>query len=405
MRNIYRYLNRQVQVILLAILAGVCIILASCSSDENTTPPVITKVTKLDKASIVKDSTFTETFPGQMIVIHGENFNKVLTVFFNGKPAYFNSNYTTSKTIIIEIPADAETAATNPDVPNTIRVVTAAGEASFNFRLLVSGPEIYSVSNELPNPGSYITLYGKRFYVIEKVLFPGNVEGTNVTVKGDSIITVQVPQDIVAGDLILVNEFGRDTVSFGDRTGMIADFDGLNPYGGGATAVQNDPSAYPGNQGYYVTMEGGPIAPWNNEFWNAGRQIYLNDSQLLPAAELGNSVSNYVMKFEIYVKEPWASGSLMINPTADWSHLARYRPWEVGTKSKPFITSGWRTVTIPLNMFKSDGSWGSPAAALSDLLGTEGKGPLAFMFWNDSPEKVNKFAFALDNVRIVRQRK
>lgn len=405
MRNLYKYLNKEVRVTLLTILAAISIILASCSNDDNPQPPVITKVTKVDKASIAKDSTFTETFPGQMIVIHGENLNNVLMVYFNDKPAYFNSNYTTSKSIIIDIPGDAETAATDPDVSNTIRVVTKAGEASFNFRLLVSGPEIYSVSNELPNPGSYIKLYGKRFYVIDKVLFPGNVEGTNITVKGDSILTVQVPQDIVAGDLILVNEFGRDTVAFGDRTGMIADFDSHNPYGGGATAVQDDPVAYPGNQGNYVTMEGGPIGAWNNEHWNPGRQIYLNKSKLIPAAELNNSINDYVLKFEIYVKEPWVRGSLAINPTGDWSHLGRYRPWEVGNTSRVFtVSGGWTTVTIPLNKFKSCGGWCDPATSLSELLGAEGNEPMVFMFWNDSPEKMDKFAFAIDNIRIVKHK-
>jgi len=406
MKNIYNYSNNRMKSALAFILVVMCIILASCNNDDARGMPVITKVTKTDPASIAKDSTFTETYPGQMIVIHGENFNDLQKVYFNGEEAYFNSNYTTSKSIIITVPEDAETAATNPDVPNTIRVVTSHGEATFSFRLLVDAPQIYSVSNEFANPGSYITLYGKRFYVIDKVLFPGNLEGTNVTVKGDSILTVQVPHDLaVGGDLIIVNQFGRDTVSFHNTKGMICDFDEINTYGWGATAVQDDEVAYPGNQGKYVTMELANIGPWDNQWWNAGRQIFIKETRLIPEEELTNSINDYALKFEIYAKEPWNYGTLMINPRSAWAFLAPYRPWKVGaSSSKPFSTSGWQTVTIPLNMFKTNNGSGSPAASLSALLGDTGIGTFQFMFWNDGEGTIDKFAIAIDNIRIVKHK-
>jgi hypothetical protein len=213
--------------------------LVSCSEDEQFGSPIITKITKTNPASIAKDSTFVASFPGQMIVIHGENFQGLRNVYFNGMDAYFNSNYTTSRSIVITIPEDAPTAATNPEVSDNITIVTTHGEATFNFRLLVDAPEVLRVSNEFADPGNVITLYGRRFYVIEKVLFPGNVEASILDIAGDSILTVQVPNDLqTGGDLVIVNEFGSDTVSFRDETGMISNFDDLNPYGWGATAVQ-----------------------------------------------------------------------------------------------------------------------------------------------------------------------
>lgn len=406
MKKLYKYSNKQLRAALIFLLSGVCIIVASCNNndDELAGPPVITKITKTDPESIAKDSTFTETFPGQMIVIHGENLNDLQTVYFNGEQAYFNSNYTTSKSIIITIPADASTAATDPDVPNTIRVVTGHGEVTFSFRLLVRPPQILNVSNEFANPGSSITLYGKRFYVIDKVLFPGNLEETNFTVKGDSILTVQVPHDLATGgDLIIVNEFGRDTVPFRNKKGMICNFDEINPYGWGATDVKDDATAYPENQGKYATMEFANIEPWDTQWWNTGRQINLTETTLIPQAELANPINEYALKFEIYVKEPWNYGTLLINPRTAWKYFAAYRPWKVGTTTKAFATAGWRTVTIPLNTFKTNNGTGTAATTLAELLGDTGKGTFQFMFYNDTAGTIGNFASAIDNIRIVHQ--
>lgn len=401
----------------LILVAMFLTMLGSCSTDDgNMAPPVISKVTKTDPASLAKDSTFTEAFPNQMIVIHGENFNGLKKVYFNGMDAYFNSNYTTSTNIIITIPEEAPTAATDPEVPNNIRVVTTHGEATFDFQLLVDAPVIYGVSNEFAFPGSTINIYGSNFYAIDEISFfsssGGNsttVQGSGISVVGDSIISIRVPENLSVQDSIAVtNEFGTDTFPFHNEAGMISNFDDLNLYSWGATAVQDDPMAYPGNRGNYVTMEFAEVGAGDWAWWNPGRSINLNPSQLLPADELDKPIENYVMKFEIYVREPWHHGNLMILPQNSSEFVHLYQPWKVNeTTTKAFSTEGWETVTIPLDQFLTkengqDGT-GGPAPNLSALLGATGNASLNFYFVNNSAVPIDNFAIAIDNIRIVKK--
>lgn len=395
--------------VVLVVLCAISTYLVSCKDDTNIGPPVITKVTRTEPLSIAKDSTFTASFANRIIVIHGERLDGLTEVYINGLKSYFNANYTTSTNIIVTIPANVPTAATDPNVPNQIRIVTTHGEATFSFRVLVPAPVVSAVSNEFASPGSTIQLSGSNLYVIQKVIFPGNVQATNVKAATDgTLITVDVPANATTGGkLIVVNEFGADTVTFRDPTGMICDFDTKNTYSWGATTIASDAVLYPGAQGKYAAMEFGNIAAgnWNN--WESGRSINLNASQLLPASELANPVANYSMKFELYVKKSWTAGTLMVNPRAAWTYVALYRPWMVNaTTTKEFTTPGWITVTIPLNRFltKKDGKdgTGDPAPNLGALLSATGNGTMQFMFNNDSGVAQPGFATAVDNIRIVR---
>ena len=415
MNNIHKSSQWQLKGLLPFILAGIFLSFAACSNDDvDMGPPVISKITKTDPVSIGKDSTFTEAFPNQMIVIHGENFDGLRSVYFNGMEAYFNSNYTTNNSIIVTIPEEAPTAATNPEVPDNIRVVTTHGEAAYDFQLLVDAPVISGISNEFAFPGSTINIRGSNFYNIEEVSFlpgaggnPTIVQGSEISVVGDSIINVRVPENLSEGDsLAVTNEFGTDTFSFHSESGMISNFDDLNLYSWGATAVQDDPMSYPGNRGSYVTMEVANIGGGDWSWWNPGRSINLNPSQLLPADELDNPIEDYVMKFEIYVREPWHHGNLMILPQNSWEYVHLYQPWKVNeTTTKAFSTEGWKTVTIPLNQFLTkengqDGT-GDPAPNLSALLGATGNASLNFYFVNNSATLIENFAIAIDNIRIV----
>lgn len=407
MKNVYKTPFKIMVKPAILMLTGLFMILFSCKKDnDNIGMPVISKITRTSPESIAKDSTFTQSFPGTMIIIHGENFNDLKKVYFNGKDTYFNMNYTTNRSIVITIPADAPTLATDPEAPDLIRVVTGHGETTFSFKLLVEAPIIYSVSNEFAKAGTQITLYGKRFFQIEKVMFPGGLEGTEMSIKGDSLIMVKVPANLTTGgSLIISNEFGADTVSFQNKANMISNFDEVNNYSWGATAIQDNPAPYPGNNGQYAVMQFANVSPGNFSWWEGGRSVNLNPSQQIPQAELSNSINDYVMKFEIYVKEPWSAGTLMIQPQGSWTYINLYRPWKISaTSTKAFVTEGWRTVTVPLNMFLTkennlDGT-GDPAPNLAALLGATGNSALNFIFVNDGVTEVAKFDIAIDNIRI-----
>ncbi len=150
------------------ILAGV--VFFSCKKDNSGSSgqPVITQVRAVD--STRRDSTFDQALPGALIVIQGNNLGGLQKVYFNDTAAYFNPVYATSTNIIINIPSTAQTAATNPNVPSTIKVVTDHGTATYSFKLYLDPPYINSISFD--NSGTLVYIDGGNFEGIQKITFP-----------------------------------------------------------------------------------------------------------------------------------------------------------------------------------------------------------------------------------------
>ena len=93
-----------------------------------------------------RDSLFTQAVPGTLIVIEGNNFGGLQAVYFNDTSAYFNPSYVTSTNIIITIPSTAQTAATNPNVQNIIKVVTDHGTTTLFFQTLSASAFYISIT-------------------------------------------------------------------------------------------------------------------------------------------------------------------------------------------------------------------------------------------------------------------
>src|SRR6185503_18574166 len=110
----------------------VATVIFSCKKEDSGIPS-ISGVRTVDPAT--KDSLFTRAIPGTLIVVQGHNFGGLQAVIFNDSSAYFNPAYATSTNIIVRIPATAQTAAANPNVPSTIKVVTNHGTATYTFTL------------------------------------------------------------------------------------------------------------------------------------------------------------------------------------------------------------------------------------------------------------------------------
>jgi hypothetical protein len=140
----------------------------ACKKDKASGPPVINQVRSVD--STKKDSFFLRAVPGSLIVIQGSNFSGLQAVLFNDTSAYFNPAYCTNNNIIITIPGTAQTAATNPNVPNTIKVITDHGTAIYTFTLYLYPPVISSIAFD--NSGSLVYINGNNFQGVQKIRFP-----------------------------------------------------------------------------------------------------------------------------------------------------------------------------------------------------------------------------------------
>src|SRR5450432_2131036 len=98
------------KIVLFLIMAG--FVFYACKKDDNNGPPIIKNIRAVDTTK--RDSFFLRAMPGTLIVIQGNNFSGLKAVYFNDTLAYFNPVYVTNTTIIVTIPATAQTKATNP---------------------------------------------------------------------------------------------------------------------------------------------------------------------------------------------------------------------------------------------------------------------------------------------------
>lgn len=491
--------------LLITVIAVVAFLPIACKKDAGSSgQPVVTGVRSIDTTK--RDSLFTQATPGTLIVIEGNNFGGLQAVYFNDTSAYFNPSYVTSTTIIITIPSTAQTAATNPDVKNVIRIVTDHGETSYSFSLYLppptinsisfdnSGSVVYingnnfegiqkitfpvsgndtalsyevnktftqitaeipsgtpfpdsirvyctfgtaaysypppmsitSVSNENGTAGTSVTVTGTNFVGIDKVLFPGGLEGSNIVVNSVNQLTVTVPAGITTTDSLRVQgTLGSatspqlfDSYITHPSPGYLTDFEtqwntdntGFVGWTGGYAPPETANTTYPGaSNGTGILLQSSPMSA-NAGPTSQGNPGLLQLNDVPWVSNTSASIAGYSLKFELYVATPWTKGEVWIS-VGDWygwsSYTARYAPWETAD-GNTFQPAGWVTVTIPLTQFiKGNEFWqtswnpaGSPASKFSDYPSTA----LVFMIANDKAESVpaNSINLAIDNVRIVK---
>ena len=398
------------RILILFVIA--CIAFMSCKEDEPG-PPVITQVRLPDPDKA--DSTFTQADPGTLIVIQGENLGGLLHVYFNNYEASFNSVFATDNNIIVRIPDEAPTEVIDPDVPHEIRVVTDHGEATFTFSLTPPPPDIYYISNENAAPGTEIFILGSNFYLVEKIIFPGDIETTDFTVSSNAkTITLSIPQAATeSGKIKIVTSYHtvEAPMSFNDLSGegMLCNFDGINSYIWGCQ-ISSDNVAFPGARGSFAHLVSSNIGAGNYTWWEDNRVCFLDSIQVIAPENLGDLFSQYALKFEFSVNEIWNTGSITI-VTKEWDYRYIFAPWLINGVRTDLITDGWVTYVVPLNEFRDDEGTGDPAQAFEDIFWDIGTARIGFAYMNTTPDPENEEAEAItlenlsigiDNIRLVK---
>ncbi len=175
----------------------------SCKKDNSGGVPMVTDVRSID--STKKDSFFVQAMPGALIVIQGTNLGGLQAIFFNDTLAYFNPSYATSTNIIVNIPASAQTAATNPNVTSVIKIVTDHGTTLYPFKLYLPPPAISSITFD--NSGTLVYINGYNFQGIKKVVFPTANKDTALSFsvnKTFTQITATIPPGAALQDSLRV---------------------------------------------------------------------------------------------------------------------------------------------------------------------------------------------------------
>jgi hypothetical protein len=415
MKNILSLLNRKIFVFLL-ITAGA--IQIGCKKESNPAP-TIKAVRLLD--STHRDSTFTQALPGTAIILEGAGFSGLQHVYFNNMDAPFNAALLSDNNILIRIPSNAPTQATDPNVPSQIKVVTSHGQATYAFTLDAPPPVITAMSNENALAGETVTLTGSNFYLVKQVIFPGNIAVTNFTATPDGTqITVTVPSGITSGGPVQVAaKFGTGSSLFAFDNfkapfpGFLANFEWGDPYFGWAYwggINTNDGTLFPQNTGDYIEVHPSATINAGDGSWYADNRA-VNVSPAAWTVNMSDPITSYALKFEMNVKTSWKNGSFMIttsaevSPPADknWAYLARFAPWE-NSSTGDAKTNGWVTVSIPLTAFllTNDGSYNAAGATAPNFNALMGGSTslIQIMLYNDSKTPMPIIDAAFDNVRV-----
>ncbi|RPD42031.1 glycan-binding surface protein [Chitinophaga barathri] len=398
----------------------ICILMLSllwaCSKDNSLGgPPSVRSVTLLDSAS--QDSAFTRALPGTQVLITGENLGGITDVTFNGLSAYFNPAYNTNTHLIITIPEEAPTEATNPDVPNQIHIVTTHGETHYSFVVDIPPPSIFAISNENALAGDSLIIVGSALWLIEKIQFPGGREVTdfNADIAGTRIGLIMPDLGNDTGRITIVAKYGSTTsmgplndhqsgnvISNFTNDGETGELPRFNWAWWGAER-KSDATLFPGTRGQYLQCVFGGVGANDPAWWNGGRSGNFNEVPMFTDAVMTQQASNYALKFEMNTREPWTSAICVIRFGEQYAF--RFTPHTLTTNSSFDTGNKWTTVTIFLSEFKTaaDGveGTGTGASSMGQLLKAGGIVPFGFRIISES-KPIDVFNTAFDNFRIIK---
>ncbi len=396
------------------------LIMGACKEEDEISvgPPTIERVRSTDPTTA--DSSFSYTTLGSTIAILGNNLLGTQQVYLNDYPLGVNKAYVTNSTVIVTVGDSVPTVATDPNVPNTLRLVNKSGEAVIEFQTLPPAPQITQVKNQYVKPGDDLTLFGRYFYFVDTVYFPGEdvfVTSGFTTNSGGNTLTVKVPEgiDFTEGSAIRVitksggSATNRNTQIYAGK-GMVADFDTNGAlewpwnWGWGISGEMIKPSQ-PG-----ISSLEGSFGGMNQSFpanfgWNNDKLINLANwggVQIFPEGEgyePNTPAANFDIRFEVAVNSSVSIAGLEMQiwfPDANGNELS---------------------YNIPMNDFikTTDGSWYTLSANMTRLtngstrLNTYGdflKGDgfakqLRLVVFNSTSNDIQAVV-GVDNIRVVR---
>jgi len=376
----------------LTLLSGMLSVQSCKDDDDVDAAPLITNVRLLDP--VAADSTIKGALPGTLVVIQGQNLGSVLKVYFNDFEASFNSALGSSSNIILSIPAAAPTLAEDANVPNTVRVVTRGGEATYDFSLTSPEPRVDGVYSEFVKPGGTVIINGNYFYNIKSVkLGTASLEILN---RSQTELRVKMPATGTMDYLTVEGDFGTAKTNFrlNDTTFHMINFDvpattwgDAVCYGTAAILPATDPGAISGK--YSIIKESNLPSTGYNDKWVLATCYF--DFKLEAGA-----ATERLFKFEHNVVEAWKSGQYDFTISADGKdYTFAYKPWNSTVyQATGFKTNGWNTAVIDLGEFKTgDGSSIADVSKITDLK----------VSFNTSDAAIASFNTSVDNFRIVKK--
>jgi len=233
--NIIKHINRSSHSVVIAGLLVMTGFLGACQEEDEISvgPPSIERVRTTDPTTA--DSSFTSATLGSTLAIMGTNFLGTQQVYLNDYPLGVNTAYVTNNSVIVTVGDSVPTVATDPNVSNKLRLVTKSGESVIEFQTLPPAPLISQVKNQYLKAGDKMTLFGRYFYFVDTVYFPGedvfvtsgfetNASGTTLSVTVPDGVDFSESQSVAVVTKSGGSSTNRNTQIYNGK-GMIADFD------------------------------------------------------------------------------------------------------------------------------------------------------------------------------------
>lgn len=377
---------------------------SGCKKEAAEGAPVITSVRNY--AAAPADTLVNGITTGQRIVLIGHNLKNAVLISFNGIPATINSAMFSDTSATVLVPAVIPFPSVPAEDLNTIRYVTPQGATTFKFDIVAPPPTITAISNENANEGDSVYINGLNLFFIEELTFAGTPLTKFTTASDGTSIGFVLPALTQSGPVVVTTKSGTAATPFNVNdatTGVLCDFDKKNTFSWG-TGIENSSVNFPGNRGNYAVLSNDILPAGDGTWWGWQRSINTNDVQWIPADSLNLPLDEYGLKFEISVPGAWTGTSIYVIKGYSFDYMARYEPWQgANGVVSPFTTKGWRTVTIPLSMFRSNDGKGSAASSLTALLGANATGAVNIQTKNFSASpSASGLKAAIDNIRVVK---
>lgn len=377
-------------------------------------PPSIERVRLTDPKTT--DSSLSQATLGSTLAIVGKNLVGATTVAFNGYVVDVNPVYATDQYLVITVPDSVPTVATNPNVPDELKVSTPKGEATYKFKILPPPPAIDHISNEYAKAGESITLYGKYFFFVDTVSLPGLAgitTGFTTSADGTSL-TLTLPSgiDAKAGGIFVKSQSGWSADTRENKlydhsgTGMVIDWDTKNDGGGilnfgwGLDAGKAVVNTFPGMNAidkYFATFDLNIPANWgwtNDKVIDMDNWSGTNGGKLFPQTPADKydgetPLASYDLKFEMSTLQP--IGELLLQLSQN--------DFGINVPLKDFVKSAdgkWYTISVNLGKMVNGG--GNAMNKYKDLNNNQ---TMRIVISNGTTADV-RATMAIDNIRIVR---
>ena len=329
------------------------------------------------------DSILTGAYMDNNICIVGENLRSITKMFFNDQEAKLVPSLITDHTMIVTVPGKIP-----GEVFNKIFMVNNDKDTTtYDFKVLVPGPSINSMTNEWAKAGEQAILYGNYFVDDPNTPLSLSINGTKVTIEDFDIshLTFTIPEGLEEGPIEVTTVYGKQKAKFNyhDTRGMLFNDFGTGDAGAASTGLTNhgwhnqkivsDENSLDGS---YLLLgdcnidddawEDGSLSfeywpgDWDGTFTGANSRL----SDLVSFADF----ANMALKFEVNIpaSNPWTNLSLqcifsgdaqVTLPTANNTFFngtdyprGLWTPW---SKTGSYDTGGkWVTVTLPFSTFK-----------------------------------------------------